>query len=105
MTSAQMDEHMALAATQCKPFPYITVDRSRHPSVTETSLWLFDDTHTHNQIGSVSLRKLLAENDWVWKANRMHRSSPVSERLFDTLSEAVQHIIDYATTQHSGVRS
>jgi hypothetical protein len=51
------------------------------------------------------LRKLLAENDWVWKANRMHRSAPVSERLFDTLSEAVQHIIDYATTQHNGVKS
>ena len=64
-----------------------TVDRCRHPTVKDTALWVFRDGV---QVGSVTLFEGASE----WKANRIHRGMPISEKRYASLADACAHIAD-----------
>lgn len=64
-----------------------TVDRCRHATVKDTALWVFRDGV---QVGSITLFDGATE----WKANRMHRGMPTTERRFVSLADACAHISD-----------
>lgn len=86
MTDEEMDRDLAEAAGLLARAG-LRVDRCRHESVEATALWVFDGV---KQIGSVSR----VCPDWYWKANRMHRGMPTSQRYFPYLHEAIAHITD-----------
>jgi hypothetical protein len=64
-----------------------TVERCRHKTVTDTALWVFRDGV---QVGSITLFDGASE----WKANRMHRGMPTSERRYAELADACSHITE-----------
>lgn len=55
MTQDEMDSDLVMAQSYLS-CTRLTVDRCRHESVTETSLWIFDgsDKYGRRQIGSVT---------------------------------------------------
>jgi len=81
---AAMDRDLAEAATLLPPG--LTIDRCRHESVTATSLWIFDADG--KQIASIS--RHLSD----WKANRMERGMPTSQRFTPTLAAAIAHLTE-----------
>jgi len=66
-----------------------TVDRCRHRTVKDTVLWIFRDGV---QVGSVALYESQGFSDW--KANRLHRGLPTTEKRYASLADACAHIAD-----------
>lgn len=83
MTQDQQDADLAAAAQLLHPTKY-TADRCRHESVTETTIWVFDE---RKQIGSITHARPDA-----WRASRMAQGMPTSAREFGALADAVTHI-------------
>ena len=69
----------------------ITIDRSRHESITETRLWVFN-AQTKQQIGTIGYYSDETP-ERRWKANRIHKGSPTSERFFTNMFEALNHVV------------
>ncbi len=94
MTDEEMDRDMA-EATALLAGTGLRVDRCRHEAVDKTALWIFDGKE---HVGSVAR----VARDWYWKANRMHRGMPTSERFFPNLAEAIPHITDRSARARPG---
>lgn len=84
MTQDEQDNDLIMAQTHLT-VPSIRVDRCRFESVTETSLWFFNDQGT--QIASAT--KTPEHPDYNWRVNCMQHGMPISERrvveLFDVV--------------------
>lgn len=71
-----------------------TADRCRHPSVTETTLWIFRNGKQVGVIAEIPVHCSCghAATAEAWRANRMFAGMPHSEKRYDSLAQAVQHI-------------
>lgn len=86
MTQDEMDNDQLQAGAMLLT-TRLTVDRSRHDSVLDTVLWFMDGAV---QRGPAHRTPDLPAN---WRCRRMCAGMPLSERLFDTLAEVVEHIV------------
>jgi hypothetical protein len=75
-------QHQAEAQSR---LPAFRIDRCKHPNAGGIALWVFA---ADVQVGSMTL----FDGASVWKANRMWRGMPISERRFASLADACEHI-------------
>lgn len=61
----------------------LTLDRCRHESVVETSIWVHRDGQ---QIGAIT-----RDGD-MWRASRMSRGLPVGQRTTTNLGDAMAYV-------------
>jgi hypothetical protein len=66
-----------------------TVGRCRHATVTDTALWVFREGV---QVGSIT-----SVGESEWRANRLLRGLPVSEKRYSNLADACAHIADVSS--------
>ena len=96
MTNDEMERDL----TDCRALlpARLTADRSRHETVVQTSLWIFDRDPGNNgarrQIGSIS-RIYPEYGREAWHCARMAHGGPISDRTYDSLAQAVEHIVSY----------
>lgn len=83
MTPTEQDAHLTQAQAMLPPG--MTADRCRHESITETSLWIFGKDK--KQCGSVT-----HTTNGLWRASRILRGMPTSERHFETMAQAMDHV-------------
>jgi hypothetical protein len=83
MTQDDMDNDMLQAAARLLK-TRLVVDRSRHESTTETTLWFMD--------GKIQRGSSHRHRDG-WFVNRMWGGMPTSERFVGDLAEVVEHIV------------
>jgi hypothetical protein len=74
----------------------LTAERCRHPTVTETSLWIFD------KLGAKGAQRQVASicrnpdgSRYRWRVSRMHRGQPVSEQQYDRLIDCIGDVMRY----------
>jgi hypothetical protein len=92
MTNEEMDADVEHAASYLSCCPSMSVDRCRHPSVTETALWFFDNGR---QIASA--HRLETTSDYRWEVTRLGRGGPVARRATKTVLEAVGWVLKHAS--------
>jgi hypothetical protein len=74
--------------TTYDPRYYLSADRSRHVSTTETALWVFAGKgKARGQIGSIS------REGETWRAQRICHGSPVTCIRTRSMCDAVAHIM------------
>lgn len=98
MNQAAQDKFVATAA---RLLPGFSIDRCKHASLELPALWVFRDGV---QVGSCTM---MAREPVEWKACRMVRGMPTSERRFiagaaPALLSALEHIRDGAAWQREG---
>jgi len=81
-TQIEMDHDVEDAATYLS-CTTLTVDRCRHESIDETTLWFFDADK--RQIGCASRIPGNPVGDYRWTVTRMLRGEPVARRSVATL--------------------
>jgi hypothetical protein len=83
MTPTEQDADLAQAQAMLPPA--MAADRCRHESISHTSLWIYGKDK--KQCGSITRTA-----DGQWRASRIYRGMPTSERHFDTLAQAMEHV-------------
>ena len=93
MTQTQADQDRDLEDAQTYlSVTTLTVDRCRHDSVTETSLWVFDQDK--RQIGAI-VRLPDNRSDYRWEVSRILKGQPVSRRCERTLLDCIGDLMRY----------
>ena len=88
MTQDEMDADLAVARFACERLG-LSVDRCRHETVTQTSIWVFSDADKTLQVGAI---RRIEEPGFRWHASRMPRGTPTSAARYATQLEAIQHV-------------
>jgi hypothetical protein len=69
----------------------LTIDRCRHESVAETSLWVFD----REQIASIKRLPRDCVGSFRWEVTRMAHGQPVARRCERTLLDCIGDVMRY----------
>lgn len=66
----------------------LTIDRCKHPSVTNPVLWLF---HDGQQVGTVNVARKGSDGEQVYTASKMQRGLPYTSKRPVSLKAAILH--------------
>lgn len=79
----QDEQDAVLLEAQTLAPPGFTIDRCRHESITETTLWVF---HKGEQVGSAN------QTAKGWTISRIYKGSPFTRRTEESLPLALSHL-------------
>ena len=80
---SQEDQELDLEHARALASGDVELDRCRHESVDQTSLWILK---AGQQIGSVT------RDGSMWRATLMHRGMPVGQRITPNLRDAMAYV-------------
>lgn len=95
-TQEQQERHLEEVRTYLS-CTSLRVDRCRHDSVTETSIWVFDQcgrNGSERQIAVIAQHApTAADPHYPWRVSAMLNGSPVSQRNCQTMLDAVGEVM------------